>query len=99
MIKTIGFNCRILLFLLKIIGIVDMILCNYRERYRLRLLKIYSINFLLKGEFKMKKNIKIITLLLLTSIITTACTVMVKPDPVIKIKVQDDNGKHKGHYK
>lgn len=89
----------ILLFLLKIIGIVDMILCNYRERYRLRLLKIYSINFLLKGEFKMKKNIKIITLFLLASIITTACTVMVKPDPVIKIKVQDDNGKHKGHYK
>ena len=47
----------------------------------------------------MRKNIKIITLLLLTSMITTACTVMVKPDPVIKIKVQDDNGKHKGHYK
>ncbi len=47
----------------------------------------------------MRKNIKIITLLLLTSMITTACTVMVKPGPVIKIKVQDDNGKHKGHYK
>ena len=47
----------------------------------------------------MRKNIKIITLLLLTSMITTACTVMVKPDPVIKIKVQGDNGKHKGHYK
>ncbi len=47
----------------------------------------------------MKKNIKIIALLLLVSIISTACTVMVKPDPVIKIKVQDDNGKHKGQYK
>lgn len=47
----------------------------------------------------MRKNIKIIALILLTSIISTACTVMVKPDPAIKLRIQNDNGKHKGHYK
>lgn len=47
----------------------------------------------------MRKNIKIMTLFLLVSIITTACTVMVKPNPAVKIKVQENNGKHKGQYK
>lgn len=47
----------------------------------------------------MKKSIKFIAFILLTGLVMVSCTVAVKPEPILKVKVKNDNGKHKGHYK